>query len=121
MSDDFDAAARRLLLMDKVVGASLEEAAAAGAAPLRDETKRRAPRGATLQLAESVEDKPVEASKNRAVHAVVVGKYYGYFHEYSTSKMAAHPFLRPAVDATKTEVAAAVAGVVLKASRSVTG
>src|SRR5690554_1594084 len=105
---DFDRAARQLILLDKVIGASLEEAAAAGAAVIRDEVEQRAPRGATGDLAESVDDRPDESSANRATHLVFVGKYYGYFHEYGTSKMAAHPFLRPAVDAKKAEAEEAV-------------
>lgn len=36
--------------------------------------------------------------------------FYGYFHELGTSKMAAHPFLRPAVLENADEIVRRVAG-----------
>lgn len=118
---DFDEAARTLLLMDKVIGASLPTAVAEAAQPVREEVERRAPRGATRELLGSIGDESDERSANRAVHRVFVSKYYAYFHEYGTSKMSARPFFRPSIDARKREAADIIARHVLRVSRKVTG
>lgn len=107
--------------MDQVVGASLKDAVAAGAGVLVPEVETRAPKGETLQLVGSVGDEPSESSHNRAVHKVYVRRYYALFQEYGTSKMAAQPFFRPAIDAKQGEIAEAVQAEVLSASRRVTG
>lgn len=118
---DFDRAAAELKAIDAAVRAALPAAAAAGAKPIAKEAKHRAPRGETLELAESIDDEPVEQKLHMATHAVVVRRYYGYYQEYGTKKMPAQPFLRPAADAKKGEAGAAIEGVINAAIRRVTG
>lgn len=120
-SADFDKAAKDLLAMDAAVRAALPKAAAAGAAPIRDEAEVRAPKGETLRLSESIVLEAVGQTAHSATHAVKVLAYYGYFQEYGTSKMAAHPFLRPAAEAKKQEAAEAMTGVINEALRLARG
>lgn len=120
-SADFERAAAELRAIDAAVRAALPAAAAAGAKPIAVEAKVRAPRGATGELAESIDDEPVEQLQHMATHAVVAKRYYGRFQEYGTKKMAAQPFLRPAADAKAEEAGEAVAEVINAAIRSVRG
>lgn len=116
MPNDFDDAARDLMQMDRAIQNALPIAAEQGSLPVKREAIARAPRGATRKLVRSIDDKEVESDRNHAVHAVVVGAYYGFFHEYGTSKMPAHPFVRPAADTKKPEVLAAMQRVIKAAA-----
>lgn len=123
---DFDRAAAELKAIDAAVRAALPAAAAAGAKPIAKEAKHRAPRGATMRLAESIVDEPVEQKLHMATHAVKVKQYYGYFLEYGfkpkgASQRYTYPFLRPAADSKKEEAEAEMAGVINAAVRRVTG
>ncbi len=63
-----------------------------------EEARAKAPRDKGLLQSEI--DYEVKPKKNVVTGYLGVKKgdaYYGYFHELGTSKMAAHPFLRPAV------------------------
>ncbi len=63
-----------------------------------DQARARVPRD-TGRLADEI-DYDVMAHGDEVTGVIGVRKgpgFYGYFHEVGTSKMAAHPFLRPAV------------------------
>lgn len=96
-------------LEDAVAGDALEQAVKAGAEPIRADASQRAPRR-TGKLAGSIIVEPDEKGKTQA--SVKIGPekdaFYGLFHEFGTSKMAANPFLRPAMDEQKDAAVAAV-------------
>lgn len=88
-----------------------KDAIVAGAEIVREEASRRAPRrtgnlAANIVISEPKGEKPGEL-------AVVIGPnknaFYGLFLELGTSKMAARPFLVPALKATKKQVQETVA------------
>lgn len=88
----------------RVQNAVLRKGLRAAANVVRDEARRRAPvRTGNLRrnIATSV-------SVRRGQGSATVGPkpkaYYGMFVELGTSKMAARPFLRPALDSKKDEV-----------------
>lgn len=120
MADDFERAAANLLKIGDAVREALPEAVAAGARPIAEEARRRAPRDRG-DLVESIDDKPVAAKGNSATHAVVAGEFYSAFHEYGTSKMRAQPFMRPAADTKKGEARVEIEGVVNEAISKAVG
>lgn len=61
--------------------------------------RRLAPRGATGNLADSI-DVVRRPSGEGDVFRILVRDFKGHWHEFGTSKMAAHPFLRPGVEAS---------------------
>lgn len=103
----------RLEALEKGIPLALPDAVAEGAVILRDEVKARAPRDRG-DLADSIGDEAVEQTPNSATHAVFVGAFYARFQEYGTRHHAARPFMRPAADTKRQEVAQTVLGVVKK-------
>jgi HK97 gp10 family phage protein len=92
-----------------IAGGHLVEAARAASEVVRTEASRRAPRR-TGKLASSIVAEIRSKSRDRAEISVGPGKeaFYGMFVEMGTSKMAAQPFLRPALDESRAEVEASV-------------
>jgi HK97 gp10 family phage protein len=80
-------------------GRALREAAKQGAEVIVQEAKRRAPVD-TGTLRDSIRSKFVKRRSDSVTVEIGPGPkgYYGYFLEFGTSKMAARPFLRPAMD-----------------------
>lgn len=102
---------RRLEAMGDKSLAIAKDAILEGAEIVRQEASRRAPRrtgnlAANIVVGEPKGEKPGEL-------AVVIGPnkdaFYGLFLELGTSKMAARPFLVPALKATKKQVQETVA------------
>lgn len=94
---------RRFAALDRVAqGVTLTAAAEAGASAIREEARRRAPRGATGTLADEGID--IESGRTtRTESSVNVGydktsAFYGTFQELGTRFHSAQPHLRPAVD-----------------------
>ncbi|MBE3590006.1 MAG: HK97 gp10 family phage protein [Firmicutes bacterium] len=106
-----DLIARRLAVLGEKAAAVVDEAAMAGAEVIREGASRRAP-VRTGALQEHIITQPgEEQSPGRA--EVLIGpdkeRFYGLFVELGTSKMAARPFLRPALDEDRHLAEAAVA------------
>ena len=75
----------------------------AGIAPIKKEAKANAPVDKGV-LKSQIRSKQMKYTEKPAVGIYVSGKaYYWYFVENGTSKMAATPFLRPAVDSMHEE------------------
>lgn len=75
----------------------------AGIAPIKKEAKDKAPKRTGL-LKKSIRSKQMRYTEKPSVGIFVSGKaYYWKFLEDGTSKMAAQPFLRPAVDSKHEE------------------
>ena len=75
----------------------------AGIAPIKKEAKKNAPVDKGV-LKKQIRSKQMRYTEKPAVGIYVSGKaYYWYFIEHGTSKMAAQPFLRPAVDSKHEE------------------
>ena len=100
---DITKAIRTLRAINHAADNALPVATQSGAEVVRDDAKRRAPRRSG-KLASSIEIKDGSKSPGFSESIVRVGEFYGLFHEFGTSKMAAHPFLRPAGDASEAEV-----------------
>lgn len=70
----------------------------AGIQPIKKEAKARVPERTGL-LKKNIRSKQMRYTEKPAVGIYISGKaFYWYFIENGTSKMAAAPFLRPAVD-----------------------
>lgn len=115
-------------LGDRVAENGLRLANYEGAKVARDATKQRLvsngdPKVITGTLAEAVSVFRVRSPKYRVTHAVGVRKLfrhaedgggdenaatYGRFLEFGTSRMRAHPFLRPAFDSTLNQQVTAI-------------
>lgn len=75
----------------------------AGAAPIKKEAKANAPVDKGV-LKSQIRSKQMKYTEKPAVGIYISGKaFYWYFIENGTSKMAAAPFLRPAVDSKHEE------------------
>ncbi|WP_369957633.1 HK97-gp10 family putative phage morphogenesis protein [Psychrobacter sp. CLB018] len=75
----------------------------AGIQPIKKEAKARAPERTGL-LKKNIRSKQMRYTEKPAVGIYISGKaFYWYFIENGTSKMAAAPFLRPAVDSKHEE------------------
>ncbi|MGF7429586.1 HK97 gp10 family phage protein [Thermoanaerobacterium thermosaccharolyticum] len=89
----------KLRSLEEASSEILEKAASSAAEVVKDAASKKAPRR-TGKLARSMVYKTKEKSKTGV--EIVIGPdkdaFYGLFHEYGTSKMPAHPFLRPALD-----------------------
>lgn len=86
-------------LIDTSKKATMRKALNAGIKPIKDEVKAKAPVDKGV-LKKSIRSKQMKNTEKPSVGIYVSGKaYYWYFVEHGTSKMAAAPFLRPAVDA----------------------
>lgn len=105
-----DALMKTLLedLPDAVQVPTLRRALVQAAEPIRAGMAARAPRGTVApHLADSMVTKPLSPSELEAVTddsaGVEIGPtkdfFYGYWFEFSTVKMPARPFARPAFDA----------------------
>lgn len=81
---------------------ALKPAYMAAAELVRDEAARRAPVGETGKLRGEMSAEWV-SRKRYAIVGPSKDAYYGEFQERGTSKMPAHPFLRPALEAVKDE------------------
>lgn len=103
--------------LNRELEAELPAIALAGADIVEAEIAARAPRR-TGALVSSLED---EVERRRGTASAIVQvedsaasgtEHYAIFQEYGTSKMPAHPFFRPGVEAAKPKVEAAlVAGI----------
>lgn len=87
----------------------IKEALKAAAEPVRAEASRLAP-VATGKLSEHIIIKP--GKQNTVLVGPDSDAFYGLFQELGTSRHAAQPFLRPALDAKKDE-ANRIAGEVI--------
>lgn len=109
-------------LAGEVAGQVLAEAAAEGAAHVQEAASRKTPRR-TGKLRQNIGRELVLVSGERA--EVDVGPlkeaFYGIFLERGTRKMAARPFLRPALDENADAVKRAVGERVREAIRRVAG
>lgn len=77
----------------------MQKALNASAAPIKKEAKKNAPVDKGI-LKSSIRSKQMKHTEKPSVGIYVAGKaYYWWFIEKGTSKMAAAPFLMPAVDA----------------------
>lgn len=82
---------------------AMQKALNAGIAPIKKEAKAKAPVDKGV-LKSQIRSKQMKYTEKPAVGIYVSGKaYYWYFIENGTSKMAAAPFLRPAVDSKHEE------------------
>lgn len=80
----------------------LRDALLDGAKLIRTEAMTLAPRD-TGRLARSIKVDQDPTGLRTWITTTKKG-YYGMFHEFGTVKMAAHPFMRPAVDGKEDEV-----------------
>ncbi len=101
-------------LPDRVQNNILRSAVQSGAQEMVKEIRRRAPRGRKVLSSRSINSlrygpmrKSIKA-KRRSVKDGVVGSsiymgkaFYWRFFEFGTKKMAARPFVRPAIEATQ--------------------
>jgi HK97 gp10 family phage protein len=85
----------------------LEEAATAGAMIVEEEAKSRV-RKKSGELAESIDHRTVEKGAGRCFVAVGPKAFHGYFGELGTKKMAAWPYLRPALIENKDRIVEAI-------------
>lgn len=92
------------LLREKAGQEALDSALLAGAKIISDEAKRLAP-VRTGYLRSSIEPVTTSSGSLYGEAEINVGAFYGPFVELGTSRMAARPFLRPAVLAKKNEAA----------------
>ena len=111
-ADELNAALRQV--GNRAGGLVLKHAAEEGATVITEEARRLAPRD-TGALAEGITAQPGRIQQGRAQINIGIGKaeWYGELVELGTEKMAAHPFLRPALD-TKSDEAAGVVGDALR-------
>jgi len=95
---------------DRVTGLLLQQAAEKGAEIIAEEARRLAPRD-TGALAEGIGVQPGRLQQGRAQMNIGPGKaeWYGELVEIGTEKMAAQPYLRPALDGKAEEAKDAVA------------
>lgn len=103
----------KLWAMRSEITGMLNEAVVKAAKPFEDYAVGAAPvdsgglaRSITIRRMRRAEDgayASVRIGPAWSVHAKQGVVEYGRFHEYGTSKMAAHPFLRPAFDAGRDE------------------
>lgn len=120
MADDVSGLAEMdaaIAALNRELESALPAIALAGADIVEAEIAARAPRR-TGALASSLED---EAEREPGAASAIVQiensskdgvEHYAIFQEYGTSKMPAHPFFRPGVEAAKPKVEAAiVAGI----------
>ncbi len=93
----------------------LEAAARAGARIVRDAAETKAPRSTANKehMADNITVKTMEKDGAHVVVGISPRDKFFYWHmqEYGTSKMAANPFLRPAMDENREEAKRAVANV----------
>lgn len=101
--DGIDKLRRRLAELDKNVRSELmTEALLAAAEPVRAQAEASAPRRRGVLAVNVVKEVDEKEEKG----TVKVGPrtrdaFYGYFIELGTSKMAAKPFLRPAIESQR--------------------
>jgi HK97 gp10 family phage protein len=97
--DDITRAKKQLAKLEYSVVSSLDDAAKAGAEALAAEAKMRAPVRTGKLKGSIATRKGTKGTKDRAEWVVFTGVFYAHFVEYGTRKMAARPYMRPAVDA----------------------
>jgi HK97 gp10 family phage protein len=88
-------------LISRAEGPGMVLAMAAGAAVVAADAKDKAPKR-TQELAESIRV-VVRFEKSTVLGHIGTDVFYGRFQEKGTRKMAAHPYLRPALDASEDE------------------
>ena len=79
----------------------IEEASLESAEIIRADAERRAPRGPTGNLKKAQIKKPLKRGNNVASAIAAVDRkkaFYAGFVEFGTSRMAAQPYFRPAVE-----------------------
>ncbi|HEX7119398.1 MAG TPA: HK97-gp10 family putative phage morphogenesis protein [Longimicrobiales bacterium] len=105
---------------DRATGKILRNAAEKGAEVIRDEAKRLAPKD-TGALAEGIDVEVHRTQQGRAQFNIAPARkeWYGRLIELGTEKMAAQPFLRPALDAKADEAAKAVEDALFDALEAV--
>lgn len=89
---------------------TLEQAAEAGAEIIEKAASQKAPRK-TGKLATSITHEVKEPTRTGVEVAIGPNTkaFYGLFQEFGTSKMPAHPFLRPAFDENSSKVKSSIA------------
>jgi len=112
-------AMRQLAKINYEIPAALPEFAELAAEITRDEAKRRAP-VQSGRLRDSIRVNLGERAGGKAESIVVVGAFYGYFVEHGTRKMSARPYLRPAIDATRSQIRQAVGDAFRIRTRKIT-
>jgi HK97 gp10 family phage protein len=105
--------------MNADLRSALPAVALAGAAIVEAEIAARAPHRTGALIASL--DEQADSRRNSAGAVVQVEdsaqggvEHYAIFQEYGTSKMPAHPFFRPGVEAAKPKVAAAMSAELQK-------
>lgn len=98
----------KLQKMERATESNLQSALMKAAQPIRDEAEVLCPvsEGPGGHLAKGIKIRPAKSDNpNGAAVRIGVkeGLWYGVFPEYGTSKMAAQPFMRPALDTKKDE------------------
>lgn len=97
-------------LPDAVRNPVLKDAIVKAAKPVREDAAQRAPRGPTGKLQDEMTLGVMEGTPERA--AVRIGPspdaWYGELVEKGTKKMAAQPFLRPALDKNRRKIVQSV-------------
>jgi HK97 gp10 family phage protein len=108
----------KLAAMQIEVTAAMKAATLAGAEIIRDEASQLAPRRAiATKIGHMADHIEIQTMRSTAPFHIRVrvgpGKayWYGRFSETGTKNMAAHPFLRPAVDTKQAEALAAFKAV----------
>jgi len=116
--DELDAALKEV--GNRTTGLLLKQAVQVGAQPIVDEAKRLAPKR-TGALAESIQQQDGKMQQGRANIDVSYGRkrWYGGLIERGTSKMAAKPYLRPALEAKAQEATDAIGAFLRDALKGV--
>lgn len=113
-NNDIEKAEKQLAALDRVVMASLPEAAKAGAAELEEEAVRRAP-VRTAKLKNSFGNRPGNASEKiarfSASHVVFNTAFYAAAVEKGRYK---RPFMRPAAQAARGAIGKAIENTVTR-------
>lgn len=105
----------KLKALQAEVKSALKEASLAGAQPIHDYAEEHAPRSANPtavgHLADHIEIEVAKSTPSTCLIRIGPDKdhWYGRFPETGTKKMAAHPFLRPALDTQQQEALRAFA------------
>lgn len=110
--------AKMLEELGEAASGILEQAAEAGGKVALDDAKRRCPiQTGALKASLHLEKGKTKKPEIKQEVKISPGKkeYYGTFVELGTSKQAAQPYMRPAIDENQTEIAKAINQEVLRA------
>lgn len=101
---DIDKAQAQLKMLSSNVSLSLSEAAEQAADVMLESAKSKAP-FRTGDLRDSIEKAAHEIRSDYAAWKVYAGVFYASYLEYGTRKMRKRPFMRPAFDESRAEMA----------------